>query len=365
MSKKKPTLELSKKQAISIIESEAPINIWHGAVRSGKTVGSILRWIKYVATAPEGQLVMCGRTERALKRNVLDVIQTYLGNEFSYNRTLAEAKFGGRTIHIVGANDERAEEKIRGITCAGAYCDEATLYPKSFFQMLVTRLSVIGAKLFATTNPDSPFHYLKTDYIDKAEELGYKVFHYEIDDNVFLSNFYIMNMKRQFTGLWYKRFIEGRWVMADGVVYDMWNQDHMINDRQVFPKYRYKSIGIDYGISNPTAFVMVGWNTPEEIHVLKEYYYNSNIDGKKQKTDEEFCGDLIKFIGDEKINYIYVDPSALSFIGVLKRYGFKLGRTHNQVLEGIQFVSRLMYEKRVKFHKKCKELVKEIGSYIW
>ena len=113
-----------------------------------------------------------------------------------------------RAIDIVGANDERSQDKIRGMTCAGAYCDEISLYPESFFKMLLSRLSVRGSKVFATTNPDSPYHWLKVDYLDN-KELDIKIFHFTLDDNPNLDPEYVKQISKEYTGLWYKRFILG------------------------------------------------------------------------------------------------------------------------------------------------------------
>ena len=104
----------------SLADSTARINIWEGAVRSGKTIASIVRWIEYVKIAPPGDLMMLGKTERTLTSNILNVIEAMVGpRRWKYNRGTGEAVLFGRRILIRGANDVEADAKIRGATLAG------------------------------------------------------------------------------------------------------------------------------------------------------------------------------------------------------------------------------------------------------
>lgn len=353
---------LSAKQFDSIIKSVARLNIWEGSVRSGKTIASIIRWVEYIKTCSNGDLLMIGKTERTLKRNILDVIEDIVGTKnFRYNRGLGEVYIFNRKVYIAGANDERSEGKIRGMTLAGAYGDELTLWPESFFKMLLSRLSIKGAKLFGTTNPDSPYHWLKTEYIDN-NNIDIKVFHFELEDNLALDPEYVKELKKEYTGLWYKRFIQGLWVLAEGTVYDMFDEGkHVISEMPVCERYW---ISIDYGTNNPTVFLLQGQKS-EIYYTLQEYYYDSRKTGH-QKTDEEYAEDLKIFIGDKYITNIVVDPSASSFIAQLKKDGFyNVRKANNDVLDGIRHVSTLLSNGKYFIHESCKNLIKEKASYVW
>jgi PBSX family phage terminase large subunit len=355
--------KFSKKALKSIRESNARINIWEGSVRSGKTISSIVRWLDYIETGPKGDLLMCGKTERTLKRNILDVIESIVGSKnYKLNQGQGEVYIFGRRIYIVGANDERAEGKIRGLTLAGAYCDEITLYPESFWTMLLSRLSVKGAKLFGTTNPDSPYHWLKVNYIDRANELDIKVFSFRLEDNPNLDPNYIEQLKKEYTGLWKKRYIDGLWVMAEGVVYDMFDErKHVISEMPECERYW---VAVDYGTNNPTVFLLQG-QKGNVYYTLKEYYYDSTKTGR-QKTDVEYAKDLKEFIGDKKVTAIIVDPSAASFIAQLRKNGFfNVKKADNEVLDGIRHVSTLLSNNRYFVHESCKNLIKEKASYVW
>jgi PBSX family phage terminase large subunit len=266
---------------------------------------------------------------------------------------------------LVGANDERAEGKIRGNTYCGAYVDEITLIPESFWMILLSRLSVEGAKLFGTTNPDSPFHWLKKNFLDK-DDLDLKVFKFKMEDNPSLDAAFKENLVRSFRGLWYKRFIEGEWVLAEGAVYDFFDEKlHCLDFAPTSCKYF--CVGVDYGTTNPCAFSLIGYdpsNAPN-LWVEDEYYWDSR-EKNRQKTDSEYAEDLKKFIGGRNVKAIYIDPSAASFKAELVKVGVQnVLDADNEVLDGIRFTSKLLSNGTLKVCKKCKNLIKEFQTYVW
>ena len=167
-------LPVSPKQARSIARANARVNLWHGSIRSGKTFASTLRWLTFLANPPRGgQLVMVGRTRDSVARNVIDPLQDpdiygpQIADQVKYTSGAPFANILGHRVYVLGASDSKAEKTIRGLTLAGAYVDEATVLHEEFFTQLTGRMSVPKAQLFATTNPDSPSHWLKKKYIDK------------------------------------------------------------------------------------------------------------------------------------------------------------------------------------------------------
>ncbi len=355
--------ELAPKQLDSVLRSTARLNIWDGSVRSGKTVATYPRWLEYVINGPKGDLVMVGKTERTLKRNIINPLKEYLGPRFRYNQGEGEILIGKRRIYVAGANDERAADKIRGATFAGAYGDELTLWPESFFKMLLSRLSVTGAKLFGTTNPDSPYHYLKNDYLDRVAELNLKVFKFNIDDNPYLSREYVESLKKEYTGLFYKRFILGLWVLAEGVIYDMWNDDlHVVTS---LGNHKKHIVGVDYGTSNPCTFGLYGFdgNAPP-VQLESEYYHDGRATGR-QKTDSQYADDMVDWLGNIDPLAVYVDPSAASFIAELRSRRIKVRKAKNDVLDGIRYVSGLLHRGEYTVHGSCKETPKGYAAYVW
>ena len=309
---------------------------------------------------------MCGRTEPTIKRNIIRPLQDLIGDDLQYMSGKGEVKLWGRTIDVVGANDERAEAKIRGSEYVGALLDEVTIIPENFVKMLFSRLSVPGAKLFGSTNPDSPFHWLKTDYIDKVDTMDVKVFSFALDDNPALDEDYKKNLKKEYSGLWYQRYIEGRWVLAEGAVYDFFDEGMHTIPYPPAPA-TYYIMGVDYGTSNPCVFSLIGYNsgTYPNMWLEKEYYYDSKAKNR-QKSDSEYALDLIEFLRGYQVKAIYIDPSALSFKVELRKMGLpNLLDADNEVLSGIRFTSKLISNGTFKVCKNCTNAIKEFSTYVW
>ena len=179
------------------LHSDARVNVSHGAVRSSKTIGANIRWLRYILEVPsEYNLLMTGRTLTSLERNVLLPIASLIGSDnFEYRRSLKVCTMYGRRIMCEGANDEAAFTKIAGLTLGGALVDEGSLQPESFFNMLISRLSEPGAQLFCTSNPGNPGHYLKKKWLDREAELDLRSWHFELSDNPHLDPRYVEELE--------------------------------------------------------------------------------------------------------------------------------------------------------------------------
>lgn len=365
----------SAKARDSIRDSAARQNIWHGSVRSGKTISSIIRWLTFIQTAPRGgHLVMVGKTERTLRRNILTEVERIVGSrQYRFNAGEGVATILGREVFVYGANDERAEGKIRGLTVAGAYGDELSLWPESFYAQLLARMSVRDAKLFGTTNPDGPYHWLKTNYIDRADSLDLLAFHFELEDNPALDPKYVASLKAEYGPgtLWYKRFIEGLWVAAEGAVYDFFSEaEHVIQAAPRDPDELFLSI--DYGTSNATSAGLYGaYRQP--VNGLKAVrlrgYYHSGRETGRQKTDAEYAAELARTFEDvrPRIKRVILDPSAASFKAELRKGGWKVIDADNSVVDGIRTQAKMLKngEYRIVDHPSNKQAIRDYGAYLW
>ena len=326
----------------------------------------MLRWLEFCRNGPPGPLIVCGRTDKTIKRNIVNPLVDLVGPDVKYSSGKGEIQLYNRIMYVVGANDERAEAKIRGSEFAGALIDEFTLLPENFCKMLLSRLSVPGAKLFASTNPDSPYHWVKTDFIDREKELNCKVFSFDIDDNPSLDENYKRELKREYQGLWYKRYIEGQWVMAEGAVYDFFDEEIHTIEHSELPATSY-IVGIDYGTTNPCVFVLIGYNPSAypNMWLEREYYYDSR-QTLRQKSDYEYAKDFIEFIGDVYVDAIYIDPSAASLKQEFRRNGIQNIRDAiNDVVPGIRFQAQLLMNGTYKINRNCVNTIKEYANYLW
>lgn len=382
------------RQAVHLAERR--INVYEGSVRSGKTVASLLTWLRFVRQGPAGNLVMVGRTERTLKRNVIDPLVEMLGPERARHvRGEGELHLLGRRVYLAGANDDRAQDRIAGLTLAGAYVDEATLIPEGFWSMLLTRLSVEGARCFATANPDHPGHWLKAGYLDRAtthlDAAGHLVTHdgpgrldlarftFRLADNPHLPAAYLAALEAEFTGLWYRRYIAGEWVQAEGAIFDAFDPAvHVIDELPTDDGGRTDVerwvVAVDYGTVNPFAALLLGTSEHHRtVYVAAEWRHDSRAE-RRQLTDAEYSTRLHDWLAGETgrpdgatlIDALIVDPSASSFIAQCWRDGWpRVRRADNTVGDGIRDMATLLAAGRLRIHRSCVGLVGELPGYVW
>jgi PBSX family phage terminase large subunit len=244
-----------------------------------------------------------------------------------------------------------------------AYVDEATCIPEIFWKMLETRLSVPGARLFATCNPEGPSHWLKKEYLDRNVH-DLKWWSFTLDDNPSLDEAYKKEIKASFSGMFYKRYILGEWALAYGAIYDAYDENNEYE--KPFDNPSYYIVGIDYGTTNATAAVLCAVSPKKwpQIKVEAEYYYDSEKKGRS-KTDAELVRDIKDFIGYKAVRAIYVDPAAASFKVALRQADLPVLDANNDVLPGIRTVSTFIANKNIVIHKSCKTLIEHIQSYSW
>ena len=307
--------------------------------------------------------MIIGVSRATIQRNVLLELYKFLGFAPPSTKTM-ESKLYGRNIYFVGAHDESAVRTIQGSTLACAYVDEATCLPAPFWRMLLSRLRVPGAKLYATCNPEGPAHWLKKDFIDRAKDLDLKFWNFTLDDNPSLDEQYKIRIKASYTGMWHSRYILGLWCASHGLIYDSFDQDNIYENTNSNPNYYI--CGIDYGTVNATAAVIcsISPNIWPQIRVEKEYYYDSAKRGRS-KNDAELADDIVAFIGYKEMRAVYVDPSAASFKLELRRRNLPVLDANNDVLSGIRNVSKWIGGKNIVIQKGCTTLLEHIQSYSW
>jgi PBSX family phage terminase large subunit len=352
----------SPKQNKSFAEATHRFNIWVGAVRSGKTYASLERLIYDLKHGPLGDAMIIGVNRTSIQRNILVHLYQQLGFPCPTEKAQMSRLYG-RNVWFVGAPDVSAVSTIQGSTLALAYVDEATNLPEPFWRMLESRLSVPGAKLLATTNPDGPAHWLKKHFIDNPK-LDLVHWSFNLDDNPSLDETFKQQLKASYTGLWYNRYVLGQWALAHGAIFDCY--DHTNEYENPYPAPSYYVVGIDYGTTNATAAVLLAItpNKWPQIRVEAEYYYDSAKKGRS-KTDEELVRDIKDFIGYKNVSAIYVDPAAASLKIALRQKDLPVLDANNDVLLGIKLCSKFIGGKNIVIQKGCTILREQIQSYAW
>lgn len=355
-------LKLSPKQTESFCESDARYNIWVGAVRSGKTFISIRRFIDFLRNGPTGDVMVIGVNRDTIQRNVLNQLYSMLEARTPGTKT-TEAKLYNRNVYFVGANDEGSVRRIQGSTLAAAYVDEITCLPQSFWRMLQSRLSVPGAKLFGTCNPEGPSHWFKKQFIDDSS-LNLKYWNFGLEDNPILDDEYKTSLRKEYSGMWYKRYILGEWAVATGMIYDCFDNDNIYTEETLNPTSYIA--GIDYGTVNATACHLAAINPKEfpQIRIQREYYYDSVKQGRS-KTDAELADDIYNFLRNYPVEAVYIDPAAASLKLELRNRNLPIVDAKNDVLPGIQIVAKFIQGKNLQVHEDCNNLIDQLQSYHW
>lgn len=343
-----------------------------GAIRSGKTVSMSLSYVIWAMSTFNGKnLGMAGKTIGSFRRNVLFWLKLMLisrGYRCKDHRAdnMFEVSKSGVTnyFYIFGGKDERSQDLIQGITLAGMFFDEVALMPESFVNQATGRCSEEGSKFWFNCNPDGPHHWFKVNWIDKQVDKNLIYLHFTMDDNLSLSEKIKERYRSMYSGVFFQRYILGLWTVAEGIIYDMFEQSKHVYTKAVSFLKDECYISIDYGTQNATVFLLWRKGINGVWYCDKEYYY-SGRDSKKQKMDKEFADDLEEFAKGYKPKRIIVDPSAASFIAEVKNRGFSVKKANNDVIDGIRFVGTKLNDESIMFNATCVNTIKEFSSYIW
>lgn len=359
---------------------EADIMIADGSIRSGKTIACICSFLQWSQESFDGEsFILAGKTMGALKRNVIKPmlqILTAWGWNYNYNRSENFIEIGTNTYFMYGANTEASQDALQGLTAAGAYADEAALFPRSFVDQMIGRCSVDGAKIFLNCNPEGPHHYIKEEFIDKAKEKNIYHLHFTMDDNLTLSKKVKDRYKRMFTGVFFKRFILGLWVAADGLIYQLFAdnpKDYIIDDEWLKEHpIVYGTIGVDFGgTKSAHAFTFTGFTQGyRHVVTVKEYYK------KKRISPAQLEADFIDFVKQIQSKYkcyeAYCDSAEQTLISGLEAAIIRAGipielknAIKGPINDRIAFYNSMMAQGRYKIHKSCTHTIRALEEAVY
>lgn len=314
----------------------------------------------------------CGKSVQSVVRNIiqpLSAVRFFPDNgyvlQYAVSKNLLAVERGGKTnyIYVFGGKDESSYTLIQGITLAGVLLDEVALMPRSFVEQALARCSVDGSRYWFSCNPEYPQHWFYQEWILNAEQKNAMHLHFYMEDNPGLSKEKIEQYKRDFHGPFYERYVMGRWVQAEGLVYPMFDEErHVVGGEADGPGVHY--IALDYGTINPTAMGL--WRVYKGSAVMVKEYYHDSRKERRQKTDEEYYADLEQFAAGHRIERVIVDPSAASFKECIRRHGkFHVWDADNAVIDGIRLTGNLLKSERIQIHVSCKSTIAEFGAYLW
>lgn len=369
------TLKPLSPKARASIKADGWMTVWEGAIRSGKTVASLIAWLVYIQNTSEKVFFMSGKTYGSLIRNVIDGDFGLLALGAPYLRITKDRTgssvivLGDKKIYLFGASDDGAYMRLKGLTAGGWYADEAATHPESFIVEALARTAVSGdRRIFWTLNPTFPSHYIYQKFLDRWEgSPGYRRYHFTLDDNLAMTEERKAQLATQYSGRYKSIYILGLRVAATGAIYDNFNRGTIVfKDLQENLNDCPKFIACDYGTVNPCVFLECTISESGTVYVLREYRWDSRVK-MSQKTDAAYVQDMVAFAGSADVcdSIIIVDPSAVSFITALQVEGFFVKPANNDVLNGIMKISSLIGQGRLKIHESCTGLIAEMEGYSW
>ena len=339
-----------------------------GAVRSGKTMAMGLSFLLWAMLCFQNQRFgLCGKTIASLRRNVLSELLprlTELGMTWQEKKSenLLTVRFQGREnqFYLFGGRDESSAALIQGITFAGVLLDEAALMPRSFVDQACARCSVAGSRLWFNCNPAGPNHWFYKTWIVEAEKRNCLRLHFTMEDNPSLTPAIRERYQRMYTGVFFQRYILGQWVQAEGRVYDFFTQEMVGTAPEHCDKWY---ISCDYGTVNPMSMGL--WGRSGGVwYRVKEFYFDSRVQ-MRQMTDGEYARELEKLAGGREITAVIVDPSAASFLELLRQQGWRVQKANNDVLSGIRLTSDCLKSGKIVICQGCEDCLREMECYVW
>ncbi len=363
-----------KEFALRPPELDWRINLLQGAVRSGKTYALHPKTLYGCRYPVRGWRLITGVSKQTIFNNVLNDLFNLVGPaNYTYNHQSGLLRLCDSSWLVMGAKDEGSEKYIRGLTVGYVIADQVELMPQEYFQMLLTRMSPEGSRFYGTLNPATPLHWLKTEFLDnqKLRTMGMLwSAHYTMADNPNLSAEYIESQKQLYTGVFYERYILGKWVVAEAAIYrDVLGDQCYYGDAErpqaLLTSFAARYILVDYGTVNPCVFLDV-YDDAKTLWQEREYYWDSK-EKRRQKTDSEYADDFDAFVGRERRGLVVVvDPSAASFKLELVRRGYQVKNGENEVLEGIRRTSVALKTGMYRIHRDHNPKTRqELEGYAW
>ena len=339
----------------------------HGAKRSGKTVidnDLFLMELKRVRKEADRdgvarpQYILAGADLSSLQRNVLVELSNKYDLQFKFDKYNRFELFGV-LVCCFGHSKINDMGRIRGMTAYGAYINEASVANENVFNEIKSRCSAPGARLIMDTNPDRPNHWLKRDYIDKADGKTVAEYSWQLDDNDFLTVRYINSIKSSTpSGMFYDRDILGQWVNAEGLVYCDFSDCNYIAAADV-PEIKHHFIGFDFGYEHPASIVLLGEDCDGVQYLLREY-------SARHKNIEHWKSVIFKLYEEFGRIPVYCDSARPDLIESLQADRINASNAVKDVLPGIAEVATRFKERRLLVvSEHVTNFKEEICTYCW
>lgn len=357
--------------------------ICDGSVRSGKSsVISIAYILWAMSNFHNKNFIIASQSISSADRNIIKPLLAieYIHENFSV-KWMPSSKLlmlgRGKTVnyfYIFGGKDESSFQTVQGITAAGAFLDEVALMPESFANQVLARCSVEGSKYWFSCNPESPNHWFYQKWVKKADDKNALYLHFTMDDNPSLSDNVKKRYQTMYTGVFYDRYILGRWVKAEGIIYRKFadeNKKYLLN--QVPNDIIMVNVGVDFGGNkSATTFVATGFSKGmNNVYVLEaERHHYEMTPNEMDELFVRFC-DMV--YDKYKIAFTTrADNAEPILIRGLKNAALRAQCRTNvkpalkkSVLSRIKLINKLLGLERFYIMDHCKTVIEALNTAVW
>lgn len=352
-----------------------------GAIRSGKSVAMSLGFVIWAMSEFSAcNFAMCGKTIGSFRRNVLFWLKLMLRSRgYSVNEQRTENLVIVRRgnvdnyFYVFGGKDERSQDLIQGITLAGVFFDEVALMPESFVNQATGRCSVNGSKFWFNCNPGSPSHWFKKNWIDCCEDKRLLYLHFTMEDNLSLSEAVKERYRGMYSGVFFERYILGKWKAADGVIYRLFADDperFILDDvpEDIF----IGTMGLDFGGNGSAhAGCLVGITRGYRSIVILDEYYRKEVIDPETLTDD-VCGFIQRSQSECRAPSIWCDSAETTLIKGIRTavYSRRIpvevrNARKGAIIDRIRLCDMLMSQGRFFILRRCKRTIAALSEAVW
>ncbi|MDR2623441.1 MAG: phage terminase large subunit [Methanobrevibacter sp.] len=365
--------EFGRKASEFIFTPLKYFNHLHGSISSGKTINGLIVFIREVGLSDQSvKHALASKSLQNIKRNLLPYIREICEDlELSYKERLGDQKLiiGGRTVFMIGVNDDRSESKIKGLTVDGVlFADEFNIYDKAGCKMLFSRCRGVDSKIITTNNPMGKRSWAQVDYIDnpKTDKMNW---HFTLEDNLSLPDFYVDQLYAQYPegSMEYNRYILGICSAASGLIYPNFNENnHVVPNTYSRANNDHLVYSLDYGASNVSTVLEFAYDQFENNIILSgEFYYDAKRSNRTLTDQELFDRVRECFPGLDKFATIVVPHDAASMKSLFRENNFNTITYMTRFFEDVETVRKYFANEWVHIHERCENTISQLADYRW
>lgn len=165
-------------------------------------------------------------------------------------------------------------------------------------------------QVLGDTNPDRPDHWLKkrcdagvTKLVNSYHQDNPRYWDAQKNEWTARGLDYVVGKLGRLTGVRYRRYVKNEWAVADGAVYDGWDEQVHLIDMEQVPELKRRFRVIDFGYTNPFVCQWWGMDGDGRLYLYREIY-------RTQRTVKVHAEQINRLSAGERIEATIADHDA-------------------------------------------------------